>query len=215
LAFFAANIIKIESGGWFPLALGLGVFVVLTTWRRGRVLLRRGLQLDGLELAPFIANLVKHPAPRVPGTAVFMTANNIFVPQALLHNLKHNKVLHERNVLLTVETVDTPRAEPEEQLELTRLAGGFAHLVLRVGFAEDPNVPRLLTRCSRLGESFDMMDTTFFLSRETVVATPHHSGMAPWREQLFAFLSRNTMPATAFFSIPGNRLIELGTRVGI
>jgi len=215
LAFFAANIIKIESGGWFPLVLGLGVFVVLTTWRRGRVLLRRGLQLDGVELAPFIASLVKHPVSRVPGTAVFMTPSAVFVPQALLHNLKHNKVLHERNVLLTVETVDTPQAEPAEQLELTRLAGGFAHLLLRVGFAEDPDVPRLLTRCSRLGESFDMMDTTFFLSRETVVATPNHSGMASWREQLFVFLARNTMPATAFFSIPGNRLIELGTRVGI
>ncbi|MGN2249228.1 potassium transporter Kup [Frateuria edaphi] len=215
LGFFSANIIKIESGGWFPLALGLAVFVVLTTWRRGRTLLQRGIQLDGLELGPFIANLAEHPVPRVPGTAVFMTANNALVPHALLHNLKHNKVLHERNVLLTVQTLDAPRAEPEEQLELTRLEDGFGCLILRVGFAEDPDVPRLLARCQRLGEHFDLMDTTFFLSRETVVATPERSGMALWRENLFVFLARNAMPATAFFGIPGNRLIELGAQVEI
>lgn len=215
LGFFSANMIKVESGGWFPLALGLAVFVVLTTWRRGRTLLQRGIQLDGLELAPFMASLAEHPVPRVPGTAVFMTANNALVPHALLHNLKHNKVLHERNVLLTVQTLDTPRAEPEEQLELTPLVGGFACLVMRVGFAEDPDVPRLLARCSRPGECFDMMDTTFFLSRETVVATPVRPGMALWRENLFVFLSRNAMPATAFFDIPGNRLIELGAQVEI
>ncbi|HET6806141.1 MAG TPA: potassium transporter Kup [Frateuria sp.] len=215
LGFFSANIVKIESGGWFPLALGLAVFMVLTTWRRGRRLLLRGIQLDGLELEPFIASLAEHPVPRVPGTAVFMTANNTLVPHALLHNLKHNKVLHQRNVLLTVQTLDAPRAEPEEQLELTRLEDGFARLVLRVGFAEDPDVPRLLARCNRLGEHFDLMDTTFFLSRETVVATPDRPGMALWRENLFVFLARNAMPATAFFGIPGNRLIELGAQVEI
>ena len=215
LGFFSANIVKVESGGWFPLVLGLAVFVVLATWRRGRMLLQRGIQMDGLQLAPFVASLAEHPAPRVSGTAVFMTANNALVPNALLHNLKHNKVLHERNVLLTVQSLDTPRAEPEEQLELTPLAGGFARLVLRVGFAEDPDVPRLLARCSRLGEYFDMMDTTFFLSRETVIAMPNRPGMALWRENLFVFLTRNAMPATAFFGIPGNRLIELGVQVEI
>jgi KUP system potassium uptake protein len=214
VGFFSANIVKVESGGWFPLVLGLAVFVVLTTWRRGRALLQRGIQMDGLELAPFIADLAEYPIPRVPGTAVFMTANDSLAPHALLHNLKHNKVLHERNVLLTVQTLDTPQAEPQEQLELVPLTDGFARLVLRVGFAEDTDVPRLLARCSRLGARFDMMDTTFFLSRETVVATPG-SGMALWREQLFAFLARNAMPATAFFGIPGNRLIELGAQVEI
>ena len=215
LGFFSANVIKIESGGWFPLALGLAVFVALTTWRRGRILLQRGIQLDGLELGSFIASLAEHPVPRVPGTAVFMTASGAFVPHALLHNLKHNKVLHERNVLLTVQTLEAPRAEPEEQLELTRLEDGFARLILRVGFAEDADVPRLLARCTRLGECFDMMDTTFFLSRESVVPTSGRPGMAPWRENLFLFLARNAMPATAFFGIPGNRLIELGAQVEI
>ncbi|MGH8124920.1 MAG: potassium transporter Kup [Rhodanobacteraceae bacterium] len=215
VGFFSANLIKVESGGWFPLVLGLAVFVILTTWRRGRALLQRRIQMEGLALEPFIASLIEHPVPRVPGTAVFMTADDALAPHALLHNLKHNKVLHERNVLLTVQTVDTPHAEPEEQLELTPLAGGFVRLILRVGFADDPNVPRLLTQCSRLGECFDLMDTTFFLSRETVVAMPGGSGMALWRERLFVFLARNAMPATAFFGIPGNRLIELGAQVEI
>jgi len=215
MGFFGANIIKVESGGWFPLVLGLAVFVILTTWRRGRALLQRRIQMEGLALEPFIASLIEHPVPRVPGTAVFMTADDASVPHALLHNLKHNKVLHQRNVLLTVQTLDTPHAEPEEQLKLTPLAGGFARLILRVGFADDPNVPRLLTQCSRLGKCFDLMDTTFFLSRETVVAMPGGSGMALWRERLFVFLARNAMPATAFFGIPGNRLIELGAQVEI
>jgi len=215
LGFFSANVIKVESGGWFPLVLGLAVFAMLTTWRHGRVLLQRRIQMEGLELDSFIASLAEYPIPRVSGTAVFMTGNNALVPRALLHNLKHNKVLHERNVLLTVQTLDTPRAGPDEQLELTRLAGGFARLILRVGFAEDPNIPRLLVGCSRLGERFDMMDTTFFVSRETVVAAPGRSGMALWRKRLFAFLGRNALPATAFFGIPGNRLIELGAQAEI
>jgi KUP system potassium uptake protein len=215
VGFFSANVIKVESGGWFPLVLGLAVFVVLTTWRRGRALLQRRIEMDGLALDSFIASLNRYPIPRVRGTAVFMTANGTSVPRALLHNLKHNKVLHERNVLLTVQTLDTPHAEPEEQLELTPLASGFARLILRVGFADDSDVPRLLTRCSRLGESFDLMGTTFFLSHETVV--PHRSGagMTLWRERLFAFLARNALPATTFFCIPGNRIIELGAQVEI
>ncbi|MGH8126004.1 MAG: potassium transporter Kup, partial [Rhodanobacteraceae bacterium] len=215
VGFFSANIIKVESGGWFPLVLGLAVFIVLTTWRRGRVLLQRRIQMDGLDLDSFIASLAEYPVPRVAGTAVFMTANGTSVPRALLHNLKHNKVLHERNVFLTVQTLDTPHAESEEQLELTPLAGGFARLILRVGFADDPDVPRLLTQCSRLGECFNLSDTTFFLSHETVVAMPGGSGMALWRERLFVFLMRNALSATAFFGIPGNRIIELGTQVEI
>jgi len=215
VGFFSANVIKVESGGWFPLVLGLAVFVVLTTWRRGRALLQRRIEMDGLALDSFIASLNRYPIPRVRGTAVFMTANGTSVPRALLHNLKHNKVLHERNVLLTVQTLDTPHAEPEEQLELTPLASGFARLILRVGFADDSDVPRLLTRCSRLGECFDLMDTTFFLSHETVVPHRRGAGMALWRERLFAFLARNALPATTFFCIPGNRIIELGAQVEI
>jgi len=133
----------------------------------------------------------------------------------LLHNLKHNKVLHERNVLLTVEMLETPVADLEERIEITPLDGDFFGLELRFGFAEDPNIPLALSQCMREGLPFDMMDTTFFLSRENIVADARRPGMALWRDKLFAFLSRNAMPATAFFQIPGNRLIELGAQVEI
>ncbi|MDO1527762.1 potassium transporter Kup [Fulvimonas sp. R45] len=215
LGFFSANIVKIESGGWFPLALGLAMFIMMTTWRRGRELVVREIKQGGLALAPFIENISEHPPLRVPGTAVFLTANQEAVPHALLHNLKHNKVLHERNVLLTVEVLETPIAEAEERITIEDLGGGFHGLGLRFGFAEDPNVPLALLQCARAGLPFDMMDTTFFLSRETVVADRRRPGMALWRDKLFAFMARNALPATAFFQIPGNRLIELGAQVAI
>jgi KUP system potassium uptake protein len=215
LAFFSANLVKVEHGGWFPLALGLCVFVVMTTWRRGRELVVREIQQSGLALAPFIHNLVDYPLVRVAGTAVFLTANAEAIPSSLLHNLKHNKVLHERNVLLTVETLDTPRAEPAERLEWTALGEGFTRLRLRFGFSEDPNVPLRLAQCGAAGLPFDMMDTTFFLSRETVVAGRHAHGMAAWRDRLFAFMAHNALSATAFFQIPGNRRVELGSEVEI
>ena len=215
LGFFSANVIKIESGGWFPLALGLVVFGLMTTWRRGRELVVREIQQGGLAIAPFIMNMIEHPPVRVAGTAVFLTGNANTVPHALLHNLKHNKVLHERNVLLTVETLDTPLADVEEQLEWEPLEGGFGRLRLRFGFAEDPDVPARLARAARVGVVFDMMDTTFFVSRESIVAGTRRPGMALWREKLFVLMARNAMPATAFFRIPGNRLIELGAQVEI
>ncbi|HTM28536.1 MAG TPA: potassium transporter Kup [Rhodanobacter sp.] len=215
LSFFGANLLKVAHGGWFPLVLGVVLFTVMTTWRRGRELVVREIKQGGLALAPFIKNIAEHPPLRVPGTAIFLTANQHAVPHALLHNLKHNKVLHERNVLLTVETLETPVAEPDERIEITPLGGDFFGLELRFGFAEDPNIPLAMSQCTREGLSFDMMDTTFFLSRETIVADVRRPGMALWRDKLFAFLSRNAMPATAFFQIPGNRLIELGAQVEI
>ena len=215
LAFFGANALKIAHGGWFPLVLGVWIFIVMTTWRRGRELVIREIKQSGLALEPFIENISEHPPLRVPGTAVFLTANQNAVPHALLHNLKHNKVLHERNVLLTVETLETPTAEPSERIEITELGGDFYGLSLRFGFAEDPNIPRALSKCSKMGLPFDMMDTTFFLSRETIVADARRPGMALWRDKLFAFMARNALPATAFFQIPGNRLIELGAQVEI
>jgi KUP system potassium uptake protein len=215
LAFFSANVIKIESGGWFPLVLGLSIFVVMTTWRRGRELVVLELRHGGLALAPFIQSMIEYPPVRVQGTAVFLTANPAAVPHALLHNLKHNKVLHQRNVLLTVETLDTPVAEAGERFEWQLLDGGFGRLLFRFGFAEDPDVPRAMAYCaSHGGPAFDMMDTTFFISRETIVAA-QRPGMAAWRDKLFAVMARNTLPATAFFRIPGNRLIELGAQVEI
>ncbi|HMH66819.1 MAG TPA: KUP/HAK/KT family potassium transporter, partial [Pinirhizobacter sp.] len=156
-----------------------------------------------------------HPPLRVPGTAIFLTANQNAVPHAMLHNLKHNKVLHERNVMLTVEMLETPVADADERLEITDLGGGFFGLQVRFGFAEDPNIPLTIARCAAEGLVFDMMDTTFFLSRETIVADVRRPGMALWRDKLFAFMARNALPATAFFQIPGNRLIELGAQVEI
>ncbi|KZC17714.1 potassium transport protein Kup [Rhodanobacter sp. FW510-R12] len=215
LSFFGANLLKVAHGGWFPLVLGVVLFSVMTTWRRGRELVMREIKQGGLALAPFIENIAEHPPLRVPGTAIFLTANQHAVPHALLHNLKHNKVLHERNVLLTVETLETPVAEAHERIEITPMGGNFFGLELRFGFAEDPNIPLALSQCSREGLGFDMMDTTFFLSRETIVADARRPGMALWRDKLFAFMARNALPATAFFQIPGNRLIELGAQVEI
>jgi KUP system potassium uptake protein len=215
LAFLGANALKIAHGGWFPLVLAVILFVMMTTWRRGRELVVREIKQGGLAVVPFIQSIIDHPPLRVPGTAIFLTANQEAVPHALLHNLKHNKVLHQRNVLLTVEMLETPLAEPGERIHLTLLEGNFYGLELRFGFAEDPDVPLALTMCAREGLGFDMMDTTFFLSRETIVADKRRPGMALWRDKLFVYLSRNAMPATAFFRIPGNRLIELGTQVEI
>lgn len=214
LAFFSANAIKIPHGGWFPLVLGTVVFVMLTTWRKGRGLLMAQMKSEGLALKPFITSIAAHPPLRVPGTAVFMTANLDSVPHALLHNLKHNKVLHERNVLLTVETLEVPNTAQEKRIQIEDLGNDFFVVRLYFGFAEEPNVPRLMESCEAKGLAFDMMDTTFFLSRETLVPTDR-PGMALWRDKLFAFMSRNAESATAFFQIPGNRLIELGTQVEI
>jgi KUP system potassium uptake protein len=214
IAFFSANAIKIEHGGWFPLVLGGCVFIVLSTWRKGRDMVVRELKQSGLALEPFIESVTAHPPLRVPGTAIFLTANINGVPNAMLHNLKHNKVLHERNVLMTVETLDVPTAEYGERTEITALGHEFYRVIIRFGFAEDPNIPTALQSCQAKGLGFDMMDTTFFVSRETVIPSDRR-GMLIWRDKLFAFLTRNGTPATAFFHIPGNRMIELGTRVEI
>jgi KUP system potassium uptake protein len=205
---------KFIYGGWFPLALGVLVFTVMMTWRRGRELVMREVKRAGLALEPFIASISAHPPVRVSGTAVFLTSNPEGVPNALLHNLKHNKVLHERNVILTVDILDEPVAEPGDRRSVESLADGFFLVTLRYGFSEDPNIPLALVGVSQCGFPFDMMDTTFFLSRESIVSGDR-PGMVIWRDRLFEFLARNATSATAFFQIPGNRLIELGTQVEI
>jgi KUP system potassium uptake protein len=205
---------KFIYGGWFPLALGVLVFTLMMTWRRGRELVMREVKRAGLALEPFIASISAHPPVRVSGTAVFLTSNPEGVPNALLHNLKHNKVLHERNVILTVDILDEPVAEPGDRRSVESLADGFFLVTLRYGFSEDPNIPLALVGVSQCGFPFDMMDTTFFLSRESIVSGDR-PGMVLWRDRLFEFLARNATSATAFFQIPGNRLIELGTQVEI
>jgi KUP system potassium uptake protein len=185
----------------------------MTTWRRGRQALFRRLTAEGLSVRSFLARLPQSAA-RVRGTAIFMTGSPDSVPHALLHNLKHNKVLHERIVFLTVRTVEEPRVAPEDRLELEQLQEGFWRLRLRYGFKEEPNVPEALARCRERGLAFDMMETSFFLSREKVVASVNPD-LSPWRERLFATLSALALNATEFFNIPPNRVVELGTQVEV
>jgi KUP system potassium uptake protein len=213
-AFFSANLAKFFDGAWFPLALGLGAFVLMRTWYRGRLLVRETVRRDSLRIEHLIGRLMVSPPVRVPGTAVFLTPNNAFAPPALLHNLKHNKVLHACNVLLSVQTVNVPRVDERERASLDPIGHGFWRMTLRFGFVEDPNVPRALKVLAITEPSFDPMSTTFFASRESLVAVAGE-GMALWRDKLFLVLSRNATPATEFFSIPGNQLVELGMQVRI
>ncbi len=215
VGFLIANGAKIFQGGWFPLALGLVLFTLLRTWRRGRELLHDEVEKEGIQLSTFLPGLMLAPPMRVPGTAIFMTADKGVVPHGLLHNLKHNKVLHERNVFLTVETLQTPFTPPGQTLLITSIGDDFWRVLIRFGFMERPDVPRaLMQSCDSGGIYFDPMDTTYFASRETIVAG-RRRGMPIWRDALFAFMHRNAAPATGFFRIPGNRLVELGAQVEI
>ncbi len=215
VAFLSANLVKFMDGAWFPIALGLLVFTLLRTWGRGRQLLRAQILKDGMRLDAFIPSLMLAPPTRVTGTAVFLTPQTSIVPTALLHNLKHNKVLHERNVLLTVEALSVPFASPGERLSIDPLGNDFHRATIRFGFMETPDVPLALMRSSDCSEiCFDPMDTTYFASRESIVASPHR-GMPIWRDHLFAVMHRNAAPATDFFRIPGTRLVELGAPVEI
>ena len=216
LGFLVANGAKFFHGAWFPIALGLVVFTVLRTWRRGRELLTAEVRKEGIQLDTFLPGLMLAPPVRVPGTAVFLTASPDVVPHALLHNLKHNKVLHERNVFLTVETLGVPYAPSEKRMKISPIAGDdFYRVIIRYGFMETPDVPVALMRsCDQCDLVFNPMDTTYFVSRESIVAS-RHRGMPIWRDKLFAFMHRNAAPATTFFRIPGNRLVELGAQVEI
>jgi KUP system potassium uptake protein len=214
LSFFAANAIKIVHGGWFPILVAAVLFVLLSTWRRGRVLLMRRLAPGAIAVEPFIESISLHPPARVPGTAVFLTAATEGVPHALLHNLNHNKVLHERIVLLTVHTRDEPHVPDEERIEVRELGESFYRVIVYYGFKDEPDIPRALALSRAHGLEFSMMETSFFLSRQTLIPTGGE-GMAVWREKLFAVMSRNASSATGFFNIPANRVVELGTRIEI
>jgi len=215
LAFLVANGVKFLEGAWFPLALGVAVFTLLRTWRRGRDLLHAEIRKEGIQLDSFLPGLMLAPPARVPGTAIFLTSQAGMVPHALLHNLKHNKVLHERNIFLTVETLNVPYAPKDKRLKIAPIGEDFYRVQIRFGFMEVPDVPLALMRsCDKGGIHVDPMDTTYFTSRETVFARAH-SGMPIWRDKLFAVMHRNAAPATNFFRIPGNRLVELGAQVEI
>lgn len=212
-AFFGATSMKILQGGWFPLLIGAAVFTLMATWKRGREILFDRLNRETMSLASFIDSIATGEGLTiVPGTAVFMTGSHQHVPHALLHNMKHNKVLHERVVLLTLVTLDVPFIDDAERVKIEPIAHNFYLITGHYGFKEQPNVPELLAQCGAFGLRFDMMDTSFFLSRETLIPSVA-PGMAIWREKLFVAMSRNSATATDFFQIPTNRVVELGTQI--
>jgi KUP system potassium uptake protein len=212
LAFLASNSLKIPDGGWFPLVVGAVVFTLLTTWKRGRALLWDRLSTEALPLDAFIQSIELSPPTRVEGTAVFMTSTPNRVPHALLHNLKHNKVLHQRVVFMTIVVRDIPYVADEDRLAIATLGADFYQITAYYGFKEDPDVPAIMADCSRVGFLFDMMETSFFVSRETLIPVVG-PGMAMWRERLFVSMSKNAVKASEFFQIPTNRVVELGTQI--
>jgi len=212
VVFLGSNSVKIAEGGWFPLLIGGIVFTLLTTWKRGRAVLMQRLNEDAMPLDVFVQSIEASVPTRVPGTAVFLTSTQNRVPHALLHNLKHNKVLHERVVFLTVVMRDIPFVPEEERFRIEELGCDFYRMTADYGFKEDPDVPALLEDTSRKGFTFDMMETSFFVSRETIIASVA-PGMAMWRERLFVSMSKNATKASEFFQIPTNRVVELGTQV--
>jgi len=213
LLYFGANLLKVPDGGWFPLVVGLVAFTLLTTWARGRRLMILRMNEQSLPIEVFIKSAASSAA-RVPGTAVFMTSTPSGVPHALLHNLKHNKVLHERIMLLTVRIEDEPYVAEDQRANTEDYGAGFFRVVLRYGFMEDVDVPAALARIEGCGAACKMMDTSFFLARQTLVASSR-PGMAIWREQLFSWMLRNAESAMLFFKLPTNRVVELGSQVEI
>ncbi len=212
LAFFGANIIKVVQGGWFPLGLAAMVFTMMTTWKQGRRILGERIQAQARPLKEFLADVLRTPVTRVPGTAVFMSGSGSRTPPALRHNLEHNQVLHERVVFVTVKTRQVPHVPPSQRVEVEDLGPGIYGVRLYYGFMEDPNIPQALESAGGQGLSLVSPDATYFLGRETIIASPR-PGMASWRERLFALMSRNATTATAYFGIPPHQVVELGEQV--
>ncbi|MBC7657440.1 MAG: KUP/HAK/KT family potassium transporter, partial [Frankiaceae bacterium] len=214
LAFVSSNLVKFLEGAWFPLALGLAAFTLMRTWRRGRSLVQDQVSRDSLRIEHFVDSLLIDPPHRVGGTAIFLTSANDYLPPALLHNLKHNQVLHAHNLLLSIKMLDVPRAGEADRVSELDLGAGFIRLTLRFGYMEDPDVPQALRAWATTNFTLDPMVTTYFASRESLVSGKQ-KGMAPWRDKLFLLLSRNSTPATEYFSVPADRLVELGTKLVI
>jgi KUP system potassium uptake protein len=212
VAFWGANLIKIPHGGWFPLVAGAIIFGLMATWKRGRQILTDRLGEGALPIELFVRDIGAKSAARVPGTAVFMYSNPDATPPALLHNLKHNKLLHERVVFLSVITAENPHVPAENRATVENLGQGFHRLRLHYGFMEEPNVPEALAELKDKGMEFKPLETTYFLGRETLIPS-RRPGMAIWRKHLFATMNRNARTATSFFSLPPNRVVELGAQI--
>jgi KUP system potassium uptake protein len=215
VAFVSANLLKVPEGGWFPVVLAVVMFGIMVTWRRGRELLLSHMKRSSVPLEPFLESLFTAPPRRVPGTAVFLTSTPGTVPHALLHNLAHNKVLHERVVFLTVVIRDEPWVSAANRVCTKKLGHGCYSVMMYFGFKQDPNVVRALEICREQDLSFEPLETSFFLSRETVIPRAQIKGMALWRERLFATMARNAGGAADYFRLPANRIVELGTQVEI
>ena len=214
LTFFGANLLKIVEGGWAPLAFAGVVMTVMYTWRRGTRLLFEKTRRQQMPLVQLVATLERKPPQTVPGTAVFLTSDPDSAPTALLHSLKHYKVLHEKNVILTVETADTPRVPPVQRVRIEPVGRTFSLVRLRFGFMETPNVPKALAIARKLGWHFDIMSTSFFLSRRALRPAAK-SGMPRWQDRLFIGLARSANDATDYYQIPTGRVVEVGTQVTI
>jgi KUP system potassium uptake protein len=214
LTFLGANLLKVVEGGWMPLLLGAMVMVVMYTWRRGSRLLFDKTRKSEVPLDPLVASLERKPPHRVPGTAVFFTSDPSCAPTAMMHSLKHYKVLHEQNVILTIEHAGVPRVDPAERVQIEPLGETFSRVRLKFGFMESPNVPKALAIARRLGWQFDIMKTSFFLSRRALKPAAH-SGMPRWQDRLFIGLARSANDATDYFQIPTERVVEVGTQVTI
>jgi KUP system potassium uptake protein len=212
--FLLANLLKVHEGGWMPLLVGATLLVVMLTWRRGARILAEKAQREEVPLADFAARIAKRSPGRVSGTAVFFTGSPDNVPSALLHNLKHNKVLHEQNVILSVVTADTPRLDETDRASVERLSDGFSRVTLRFGFMEMPDVPKALPACRAQGWDFDLMRTSFFLSRRAL-RPAERSAMPPWQDKLFIRLARSASDASDHFSIPSDRAVEVGSQVTV
>jgi KUP system potassium uptake protein len=228
IAFFSANIIKIEEGGWFPIVVGIGVYTLMNTWSRGRARLQAIVRENTLAMDLFLADVTRRQPPRVPGTAVFLTSNIGGAPPVLLHHLKHNKVLHEKVILMSVVTEEIPAVDREDRVECTELGEGFFKVVIHYGFMESPDIPSALARlgevgCDRRPLTIKPLETSYFLGRETLIASrsapptmpvPDSIGrMSLWRKRLFILMTRNARSATAFFGLPANRVVELGAQI--
>ncbi|MEJ2623793.1 MAG: potassium transporter Kup [Pseudolabrys sp.] len=214
LTFLSANALKLLEGAWLPMLFGATMVIVILTWRRGTALLINKTRRTEVPLETLFRNLEKKPPHVVPGTAVFLTSDPEFSPTALLHNLKHNKVLHEQNVILTIVTADTPRVPEEKRVKITPLSEHFSRVALKFGYMEQPNVPKALAIARKHGWQFDIMSTSFFLSRRSLKPSPQ-SGMPGWQDHLFIGLARSASDATDFFQIPTGRVVEVGTQVAV
>jgi KUP system potassium uptake protein len=214
LVFLGANALKVFQGGWVPLALGAMLVLVMWTWRRGTRILFDKTRRSEIRLVDLVASMSKRPPPRVPGTAVFFTSDPTSAPTALLHSLKHYKVLHENNVILTIATADTPRVTDDQKMKFTKLSDQFSQLTITFGYMETPNVPRMLAQARRLGWKFEVMSTSFFLSRRSVRASKSQ-GMPYWQDKLFISLARNADDASSYFRLPTDRVVEVGSQITV